>query len=167
VVHDDSERARNAKMPELVTQRGLQLIGKCSDHRRRLHYYYWNKFSFYEYTIPKVQYQAKRTSPMRRRDKAIITCAITGAVHMPCMSEHLPITPEQIAAETIAAVAEGAAIIHLHARDPRDGRPTTDPDVYAQFLAPIAAHTDAIINFPTVQPGTFEERMAAEAPVGA
>jgi uncharacterized protein (DUF849 family) len=98
---------------------------------------------------------------MIKPDKAIITCAITGAVHMPCMSDHLPITPDEIVAEALGAAAEGAAIIHLHARDPKDGRPTTDPQVYEQFLPRIKQQSDAIINITTGQPGTFEERMLA------
>jgi uncharacterized protein (DUF849 family) len=89
---------------------------------------------------------------MAKRRKVIITCAITGAAHTPCMSPHLPLTPEQIAEEAIAAAEAGAAIIHLHARDPRDGFPTTDPDVYGQFLRPIKAGCDAIINITTGQP---------------
>lgn len=93
--------------------------------------------------------------------KAIITCAVTGAVHFPCQSEYLPITPDQIVEESVAAANAGAAIIHLHARDPRDGRPTTDPDVYGQFLSRIKQQTDAVINITTGQPGTFQERMLA------
>jgi uncharacterized protein (DUF849 family) len=89
---------------------------------------------------------------MRKQKKAIITCAITGAVHMPCMSPYLPITPEQIAAEAIAAAEAGASIIHLHARDPQTGMPTTDPDVYGQFLPAIKAGCNAIVNLTTGQP---------------
>lgn len=98
---------------------------------------------------------------MIHSDKVIITCAITGAVHMPCMSENLPITPEQIADSAAAAAEAGAAMIHLHARDPDTGRPTTDPEIYAQFIRPIKERCDAIINITTGQPGTFEERMQA------
>ena len=68
------------------------------------------------------------------QSKVIITCAITGSIHTPTMSPHLPITPKQIADEAIAAAREGAAILHLHARDPVDGRPTPDPKVFMQFL---------------------------------
>ncbi len=66
--------------------------------------------------------------------KVIISCAVTGAIHTPSMSDHLPITPQQIAEQSIAAAEAGAAIIHLHARDPIDGRPTPDPAVFMQFL---------------------------------
>ena len=59
--------------------------------------------------------------------KVIITCAVTGAMHTPTMSEYLPITPEQIAQQSIEAVEAGASIVHLHARDPIDGRPSPDP----------------------------------------
>jgi uncharacterized protein (DUF849 family) len=98
---------------------------------------------------------------MKHSDKAIITCAVTGAVHMPCMSDHLPITPEQIANEAVAAAQAGAAMIHLHARDPETGKPTTDPEVYRRFIVPIKERCDAIINITTGQPGTFEQRMQA------
>ncbi len=81
--------------------------------------------------------------------KVIITCAITGSIHTPTMSPYLPITPEQIAAESIAAAKAGAAIIHLHARDPKDGRPTPDPKVFMQFLPVIKQGCDAVINITT------------------
>ncbi|RYG07805.1 MAG: 3-keto-5-aminohexanoate cleavage protein, partial [Burkholderiales bacterium] len=84
-----------------------------------------------------------------KQEKVIITCAITGAIHTPTMSAHLPITPQQIAAESIAAAQAGASIIHLHARDPLDGRPTPDPDVFRQFLPPIRDACDAVINITT------------------
>ncbi|WP_374596555.1 3-keto-5-aminohexanoate cleavage protein [Sphingosinicella sp.] len=98
---------------------------------------------------------------MIHANKAIITCAVTGAVHLPCQSDYLPITPDQIVEESVAAAEAGAAIIHLHARDPHTGRPTTDPDVYGQFLPRIKQQTNAILNITTGQPGTFEERMLA------
>jgi uncharacterized protein (DUF849 family) len=82
-------------------------------------------------------------------DKVIISCAITGAMHTPSMSEALPITPEQIAAESIEAARGGAAVIHLHARKPADGEPTGNPEVFAQFLPQIHAATDAVINLTT------------------
>ena len=59
--------------------------------------------------------------------KVIITCAVTGSVHTPSMSPYLPVTPDQIATDAIAAAEAGASILHLHARDPKDGRPTADP----------------------------------------
>lgn len=82
-------------------------------------------------------------------DKVIITCAVTGSVHTPTMSPYLPITPEQIAQQAIDAAEAGAAILHLHARDPADGRPTPDPAVFDQFVPRIAAATDAVINITT------------------
>ncbi len=81
--------------------------------------------------------------------KAIITCAVTGAVHTPTMSEALPITPEQIADASIAAAEAGAAIIHLHARDPETGEPSGDPALFARFLPVIKQRTDAVINITT------------------
>ena len=83
------------------------------------------------------------------KNKAIITCAITGAMHTPTMSDALPITPEQIAKESIAAAQAGAAIIHLHARVPETGEPTGNPDVFGQFLPAIKQGTDAVINLTT------------------
>jgi len=97
---------------------------------------------------------------MIKRDKVIVSCAITGAIHSPCMSPYLPITPEEIANESIAAAEAGAAIIHLHAREPDTGMPTTDPEVYRKFLVPIKENCDAIINITTGQP----DRQAFENP---
>ncbi len=95
--------------------------------------------------------------------KVIISCAVTGSVHTPTMSDNLPITPQQIAEQSIAAAEAGAAIIHLHARDPQDGRPTGSPDVYAQFLKVIRQRTDAVLNITTGGSVTMkvEERLAA------
>ena len=86
---------------------------------------------------------------MKRSSKVIITCAITGGIHTPTMSPALPFTPEDIAAQSIAAAEAGAAILHLHARDPKDGRPTPDPKVFMQFLPVIKQATDAVLNITT------------------
>lgn len=95
--------------------------------------------------------------------KIIISCAITGSVHTPTMSPHLPVTPDQIAAEAIAAAEAGAAILHLHARDPRDGRPSPDPDLFMQFLPRIKQSTSAVVNITTGGSSrmTLDERLAA------
>jgi uncharacterized protein (DUF849 family) len=95
------------------------------------------------------------------RAKAIITCAITGAIHTPAMSPHLPITPEQIAESAIGAANAGAAIVHLHAREPHDGRPTQDPGRFRAFLPQIAAACDVVVNLTTggSQTMTVEERL--------
>ncbi len=100
---------------------------------------------------------------MRKSPKTIITCAITGSIHTPTMSPYLPITPEQIALEAIAAAEAGAAILHLHARDPHDGRPSADPELFMEFLPRIKTSCDAIINITTGgAPGfTEEDRLAA------
>jgi uncharacterized protein (DUF849 family) len=82
-------------------------------------------------------------------EPVIITCAVTGSIHTPTMSPHLPITPDQIATAAIDAAAAGAAVLHLHARDPNDGRPTADPAVFMQFLPKIRQGTDAIVNIST------------------
>ena len=95
--------------------------------------------------------------------KVIISCAVTGAIHTPSMSDHLPITPAEIAEQAIAAAEAGAAILHLHARAPQDGRPTPDPAVFMQFLPVIKQSTDAVVNI-TTGGGlgmTLEERLAA------
>ena len=95
--------------------------------------------------------------------KVIISCAVTGAIHTPSMSEHLPITPEQIAQSSIEAAEAGAAIIHLHARNPQTGEPTPDPAVFMRFLPIIKQSTDAVVNITTgggLQM-TLEQRLAA------
>ncbi len=81
--------------------------------------------------------------------KVIITCAPTGAIHTPSMSPYLPVTPDEIADAAIAAAEAGATILHLHARDPDDGRPTQDPDVFRRFLPRIRQETTAVINITT------------------
>jgi uncharacterized protein (DUF849 family) len=81
--------------------------------------------------------------------KVIISCAVTGAIHTPSMSDHLPITPEEIAESSIAAAEAGAAIIHLHARNPVTGEPTPDPAVFMQFLPRIKQSCDAVVNITT------------------
>lgn len=99
---------------------------------------------------------------MTHQDKVIISCAVTGSVHTPTMSPYLPLTPDQIAEQAIEAAAAGAAILHLHARDPADGRPTPDPKVFDQFVPRIQAATDAVINITTGGSTrmTLDERLA-------
>lgn len=82
-------------------------------------------------------------------NKVIISCAVTGSVHTPSMSPHLPLTPDQIAEQAIEAAQAGAAILHLHARNPLDGSPSADPKVFDQFVPRIKAATDAVINITT------------------
>lgn len=86
---------------------------------------------------------------MRPNRKIIITCAVTGAIHTPSMSEHLPVTAEEIAQQAIAAAEAGAAILHLHARDPNTGRPSQDPELFRPILKEIKRNTSAIINITT------------------
>jgi uncharacterized protein (DUF849 family) len=81
--------------------------------------------------------------------KVIITCAVTGAIHTPSMSEHLPVTAEEIADAAIGAAEAGAAIVHLHARDPKNGRPDQSPDLFMPFLRVIKQRADCIINITT------------------
>ena len=95
--------------------------------------------------------------------KVIITCAVTGGIHTPTMSPHLPITPDEIADASIGAWEAGASIIHLHARDPKDGSPTPSPEVFMEFLPRIKQSTDAVVNISTGggHGMTVEERLAA------
>jgi uncharacterized protein (DUF849 family) len=95
--------------------------------------------------------------------KVIITCAVTGSIHTPTMSPHLPVTPAQIAEQAIAAAKAGAAVLHLHARNPQDGSPSFDPAVYRQFLHRIHAETDAVLNITTggAHTMTMDQRLAA------
>jgi uncharacterized protein (DUF849 family) len=98
----------------------------------------------------------------KKMNNVIITCAITGGVHTPTMSDALPITPDEIATQSIEAAEAGASIIHLHARNPETGAPTGDPDVFMEFLPRIKQSTDAVINI-TTGGGlgmTIEERLA-------
>jgi len=101
--------------------------------------------------------------------KVIITCAVTGSVHTPSMSPHLPLTPDQIAEQAIDAAKAGAAILHLHARDPQDGRPSFDPQVYRRFLPRIHAATDAVLNITTGGSitMTLEQRLAGALDLSA
>ena len=96
-------------------------------------------------------------------DKVIITCAVTGSIHTPTMSPHLPITPQQIAENALGAAEAGAAIVHLHARDPQDGRPTPDPEVFLQFLPVIKQASNVVVNITTGggHGMSLEERLAA------
>ncbi|MDH4125321.1 MAG: 3-keto-5-aminohexanoate cleavage protein [Gammaproteobacteria bacterium] len=96
-------------------------------------------------------------------NKVIITCAVTGSIHTPTMSPHLPITPQEIADQAVAAAEAGASILHLHARDPATGQPTADPAVFMQFLPEIRKRCDAVINITTGGSSlmTLEQRLAA------
>jgi uncharacterized protein (DUF849 family) len=84
-----------------------------------------------------------------RSGKVIISCAVTGAIHVPTMSPHLPITPDEIARSAIEAAEAGAAILHLHARHPETGQPTPDPEIFKRFLPLIKERTNAVINITT------------------
>ena len=83
---------------------------------------------------------------MAKANKIIITCAVTGAIHTPTMSPYLPITPDEIADAAIGAAEAGAAIIHLHARDPKTGRPDQTPEAFARFLPRIKQQSNCVIN---------------------
>jgi uncharacterized protein (DUF849 family) len=93
--------------------------------------------------------------------KVIVTCAVTGSIHTPSMSPHIPVTPREIADAAIGAHAAGASIVHLHARDPIDGRPSQDVALFKQFLPEIKAACDVVINLTTGGASTMsvEERL--------
>ncbi len=97
---------------------------------------------------------------MAKSNKVIITCAVTGSIHTPTMSEHLPITAEQIADAAIGAAEAGAAIVHLHARDPETGKPDQSMDAFSPFLKVIKQRSPAVINITTggAMTMTVEER---------
>ncbi|HSS14426.1 MAG TPA: 3-keto-5-aminohexanoate cleavage protein, partial [Rhizomicrobium sp.] len=86
---------------------------------------------------------------MNLTDKFIITCAVTGAIHTPSMSPYLPVTPEEIAEAALGAAEAGAAVIHLHARDPVTGKPDQTPEAFARFLPRIKQATNAVVNLTT------------------
>lgn len=100
---------------------------------------------------------------MRKSNKVIVSCAVTGSIHTPSMTPHLPITPDQIASEAIAAAEAGAAILHLHARNPKNGQPSQLPEHYGMFLPRIKQNCDAVVNI-TTGGGlgmTLDQRLAA------
>lgn len=94
-------------------------------------------------------------------NKVIITCAVTGAIHTPSMSPHLPVTAEEIAEAALGAAEAGAAIVHLHARDPKTGKPDQSPEAFLPFLQTIHAESDVVINITTggAPTMTVEERL--------
>lgn len=98
---------------------------------------------------------------MATKRKIIITCAVTGSIHTPSMSPHLPVTPEEIAEAAIGAAEAGAAIVHLHARDPETGEPDQSPERFAQFLPIIKQRSDCVVNITTGGAATMsvEERL--------
>jgi len=102
---------------------------------------------------------------MASKRKVIITCAVTGAIHTPSMSPHLPVTAEQIADAAIGAAEAGAAIVHLHARDPNDGRPDQSPEAFEKFLPVIKQRSNVVINLTTGGAPTMsiEERVRPAA----
>ena len=93
-----------------------------------------------------VCYRSSKERAMAKSQKVIITCAITGAIHTPSMSPYLPVTPDQITEASIGAARAGAAIIHLHARDPETGKPDHSPTAFAAFLSRVKQSTDAVLN---------------------
>ena len=86
---------------------------------------------------------------MSSESKVIITCAVTGSIHTPSMSPYLPVTAEEIAEAAIGAAKAGAAIVHLHARNPEDGRPDQTPKAFAPILQTIRQRSDVVVNLTT------------------
>ncbi len=100
---------------------------------------------------------------MAKSRKVIITCAVTGSIHTPSMSPHLPVTAQEIADAAIGAAEAGAAIVHLHARNPQDGRPDQTPEAFAPFLKVIKQRSNVVVNITTggAPTMTVEERVRA------
>lgn len=98
---------------------------------------------------------------MAKTRKVIVTCAVTGAIHTPSMSKALPVTAEEIADAAIGAAEAGAAVVHLHARDPKDGRPDQSAEAFAPFLGVIKQRSDVVVNITTggAPTMTVEERV--------
>jgi uncharacterized protein (DUF849 family) len=86
---------------------------------------------------------------MSTANKVIITCAVTGSIHTPSMSPYLPVTPDEIVAAAVGAAEAGAAIVHLHARDPETGKPDQTPEAFARFLPRIKQECDVVVNLTT------------------
>src|SRR5882724_13207093 len=86
---------------------------------------------------------------MAKARKVIITCAVTGSIHTPSMSQYLPVTASEIADAAIGAAEAGAAIVHLHARDPKTGKPDQTPEAFARFLPRIKQASRAVVNLTT------------------
>lgn len=105
---------------------------------------------------------------MTDRSPVIITCAVTGSIHTPSMSPHLPITPDEIADAAIGAAQAGAAIVHLHARDPLTGEPRQDPALFRRIIEKIEASSDVVINITTggAPSMTVEERLQPALSLG-
>ncbi len=101
---------------------------------------------------------------MATQRKVIITCAVTGAIHTPSMSPHLPVSPEEIADAAIGAAEAGAAIVHLHARDPQDGRPDQSPEAFAKFLPVIKQRSNCVVNLTTAARRPCPSRSASAPP---
>lgn len=84
-----------------------------------------------------------------KQKKVIVTCAVTGSIHTPTMSPYLPITPQEIEDAAVGAAEAGAAIVHLHARNPENGLPDQTPEAFMKFLPQIKARSDVVINLTT------------------
>ncbi|HRK17356.1 MAG TPA: 3-keto-5-aminohexanoate cleavage protein [Hyphomicrobiaceae bacterium] len=104
---------------------------------------------------------AKAPAVLKKGRKVMITCAVTGAIHTPSMSPHLPVTAAEIADAAIGAAEAGAALVHVHARDPKTGKPDQAPSAFKPFLSVIKQRCDAVVNITTGGSPTMtvEERL--------
>ena len=91
----------------------------------------------------------KAAAKKKSARKVIITCAVTGSIHTPTMSPHLPVTPDEITQDALAAAEAGASILHLHARDPETGKPDQTPEAFQRFLPRIKQSSNAVVNITT------------------
>jgi uncharacterized protein (DUF849 family) len=117
------------------------------------------------YELLKIQHSKANEETTMASRKVIITCAVTGAIHTPSMSPHLPITPQEIADAAIEAAEAGAAVVHLHARNPQDGRPDQSPEAFDPFLKVIKQRSNCVVNITTGGAPTMsvEERLRPAA----
>ena len=130
------EQSTTAGGDPLLTDRSRPIPAVALQHRRRTRY----AFHFRDNETSR----NRGGTTMAEARKVIITCAITGSIHTPSMSPHLPVTPREIADAAVAAAEAGAAIVHLHARDPVDGHPTQDPKYFREFAPDIKRRSNVV-----------------------
>src|ERR1035437_4815611 len=108
-----------------------------------------------------IQQYLNQGNAMSKQRKVIISCAITGGIHTPSMSPYLPVTAAQIEESAVGAIEAGAAIVHLHARIPEDGKPKQAPELFSAFIGNIKRRTDGVLNITTggAPTMTVEERL--------
>jgi len=110
-----------------------------------------------------VQSAQLQKATMRPTGKVIVTCAVTGSAHTPTMNNDIPMTIDEHVEQSVAAAAAGAAVIHLHARNPQDGRPVSDVGIFRDYCRGIKDRCDAVISITTG--GALAEQVVAAAPL--